>query len=195
MEKEVYFIKVNEVTINNELFDEYFECDLNACKGACCTIEDAYGAPITNQEANFLQKEIETIAKYLPEKNKMILSKLGPYEVIKGNLHTRTVEEKDCVFVFKEDGIAKCAIERAYQNNEIDFRKPLSCHLFPIKRNVFGNDVLRVEKLSICKSAFSNGLDSKTRVYEFCKDALIRLYGKDWFNKLKSLANQFIKDD
>jgi hypothetical protein len=189
-EENVYFIKVDDVTVSSTVIDEYFQCDLEKCKGACCTIPNAYGAPITFEEANILVDIQEKLYKYLPEKHIQILQKYGPYEVHKGFYHTRTFEDKECVFVYYDGDIAKCAIEKAYLNGEIDFRKPISCHLFPIRKIHFGNDVLRAEFLSICEAALSRGLDSKMPVYEFCKESLIRLYGKRWFDKLKQIINQ-----
>lgn len=189
-EGNVYFIKIDDVTVSSTVIDEYFQCDLNKCKGACCTIENAYGAPITIEEANILEEIKETLYKYLPEKHVELLKKYGAIEVHKGLYHTRTFEDKECVFVYYDKDIAKCAIEKAYLEGEIDFRKPISCHLFPIRKINFGNDVLRAEFLSICEDAIKSGLDSKIPVYEFCKESLIRLYGIKWFEKLKSAINK-----
>lgn len=189
-EGNVYFIKVEEVTVSSTVTDEYFQCDLEKCKGACCTIENAYGAPITFEEADILERIKEKVYKYLPEKHVEILKKFGAFEIHKGLYHTRTFEDKECVFVYYDNNIAKCAIEKAYLDGEVGFRKPISCHLFPIRKISFGSDVLRAEFLKICETALSNGLDSKTLVYEFCKDALIRLYGKSWFEKLNNAINK-----
>lgn len=184
-EHNLYFIKVDEVTISSTVIEEYFQCDLEKCKGACCTIENAYGAPITLEEVNILIDIQDKLVKYLPSKHVEILNKYGPYEVHKGFYHTRTFEDKECIFVYYQNSIARCAIENAYLNGEVEFRKPISCHLFPIRKINFGNDVLRAEFLSICEAAIERGLDSKIPVYEFCKESLTRLYGKRWFNKLE----------
>ncbi len=188
-EGNVYFIKIENVTVSSTIIDEYFQCDLQKCKGACCTIENAYGAPITIEEANILESIKEILYKYLPEKHVELLKKYGSFEVHKGSYHTRTFEDRECVFVYYDKDIAKCAIEKAYLEGEIDFRKPISCHLFPIRKISFGNDVLRAEFLSICEDAIKSGLDSKIPVYEFCKESLIRLYGIKWFEKLKNAIN------
>lgn len=189
-EGNVYFIKIEDVTVSSTVIDEFFQCDLNKCKGACCTIENAYGAPITIEEANILEGIKENLYKYLPEKHVELLKKYGAFEIHKGLYHTRTFEDKECVFVYYDKDIAKCAIEKAYLEGEIDFRKPISCHLFPIRKISFGNDVLRAEFLSICEDAIKSGLDWKIPVYEFCKESLIRLYGTKWFEKLKSTINK-----
>lgn len=184
-----YFIKVDDITIGNSVIDEYFYCDLEKCKGACCTLENAYGAPLTIEETNTLVKLVDIVKQYLPEKSRIALEKYGPFEKHKGNYHARTIDERECIFVYWENEIAKCSIEKAFMNREIDFRKPISCHLFPIKRNFFGHDVVRTEFLKICKDAIAKGLDSKTLVYEFCKDSLVRLYGNKWYEKLRTLVN------
>jgi len=184
-----YFIQIDDVTIGNSVTDEYFFCDLEKCKGACCTLEDAYGAPLTIEEANILAKVAEEIKHYLPTKSQAALKKFGPIEKHKGSYHTRTVEERECIFVYWENDVAKCAVEKSFFKSEIDFRKPISCHLFPIRKNYFGHDVLRAEFLKICDVAMTKGLDSKTFVYEFCKDSLVRLYGTKWYDKLRKLVN------
>jgi len=190
MEDNLYFIKVDDITVSSTIIDEYFQCNLEKCKGACCTIENAYGAPITFEEANKLEEIKDKLYQYLPERHIELLKKYGAFEVHKGLYHTRTFEDKECVFVYYDNDIAKCAIEKAYLDGVVDFRKPISCHLFPIRKISFGSDVLRAEFLSICEAALSQGLDSKTHVYEFCKESLIRLYGKKWYDKLVSVINK-----
>jgi hypothetical protein len=134
------------------------------------------------------------IKRYLPEKSQTALIKYGPFEKHKGIYHTRIIDEKECIFVYWENEIAKCSIEKAFLNGETDFRKPISCHLFPIRKNYFGHDVLRTEFLKICKEAIAKGLASKTLVYEFCKDSLVRLYGTLWYDKLRKLADNSHKE-
>ncbi len=188
-DKIVYFIKVEDVTVSSTIIDMYFECDLEKCKGECCVIEGANGAPITFEESNMLLEIQDKLYKYLSAKHIEILKKYGPFENIKGRLHTRVVDKKECVFVYYEGDIARCAIEKAYDEGEINFRKPISCHLYPIRKIEFGEDVLRFDYYPACEPALNRGLASKTRVYEFCKDAIIRLYGIKWFEKLKKVIN------
>ena len=92
---------------------------------------------------------------------------------------------KECVFVYFEDDIAKCAIETAYWEGKTDFQKPISCHLFPIRVSDFGGDVLRFEKFDECKPAFAAGKNNNITVVEYCEEPLNRLYGKNWYSQLK----------
>ena len=93
------------------------------------------------------------------------------------------------IFVFSEKGINKCSIEKAYKNGDIDFNKPISCHLFPVRiTNYETFDALNIEKLKICSSGFTCGKSKKTPLYKFLKNALIRKYGKQWYEKLDEVA-------
>lgn len=179
-----YFLVVDDVTINSNIIEECFVCDIDKCKGACCTLEDAYGAPLTLEETETLNKIYPVVKKYLSKINQDIIEKFGLFEEIYGGYNTQTVEEKDCVFVYLENDNAKCAIEKAYFNGEIKFRKPISCHLFPIRRNKFASDILKGDLLRICEPALEKGLELNVPIYEFCKESLIQLYGKRWYNKL-----------
>ena len=102
----------------------------------------------------------------------------------------RSIDNKDCVFSTYEGKVAKCAIEKAYNSGKIDFKKPISCHLFPIRVSNFGGDVLRFEKLQECEPAMENGKELDVTVAEFCREPLERLYGKNWFNQLKELTGK-----
>ena len=100
-------------------------------------------------------------------------------------LMTNSLDNKACVFVFYDNGIAKCGIEKAFFDGKTDFRKPISCHLFPIRISKFGGDVLRYEKFSECAPALEKGEVEKITVAEFCGEALQRKYGRKWYSALK----------
>jgi hypothetical protein len=95
------------------------------------------------------------------------------------------VENKECVFVYYEDDIARCGIEKAYNNDKTDFKKPISCHLFPIRISDFGGDVLRFEKIDECKPALEKGVEENITIAEFCEEPLQRYFGKQWYSELK----------
>jgi hypothetical protein len=175
-------IKVEDVLVRPEIAATKFACDLGKCKGACCTLESPFGAPLAENEVKIIQDILPAVKKYLPEEHLKSLEIDGFYEVFSGEVMTRTVDKKSCVFVYFEGNIAKCAIEKAYINNEIDFRKPLSCHLFPIRVSVFGDQVLRYEKFSECEPALENGNKNNVTIAEFCKDSLVRAFGQNWYS-------------
>ena len=179
------FIPVEEVLIRTEIAETSFACDLKKCKGACCTVESEYGAPLLQEEVEEIESILDIVKEYLPKKHRIEIEDNGFYESKNDELLTASVDYKACVFVFYEKSIAKCGIERAYFDGKTKFRKPISCHLFPIRVSKFGGDVLRFEKFKECDPALENGAKNNVKLVDFCKDSLERLYGKKWYSKLK----------
>ncbi len=181
------FIRVEDVIIRPEIAEIRFACDVEKCKGACCTLESEYGAPLREDELKKISDVLNSVKKYLGEKSIKIIESEGFYERKDGEFLTRSIDDKDCVFVYYENKIAKCSIERVYFEEGTDFRKPISCHLFPIRVSKFGGDVLRYEKFKDCETALENGKQKNIKLFDFCKDSLIRLYGKKWFTTFKEM--------
>ncbi len=176
--------ETGSVLVNNEILQAKFTCDLLKCKGACCTMESEYGAPITENEIEIIEENLDIIFEYLSDGNKESIEKNGFSEIKEGELLIKSIDNKDCVFSYYEGDVAKCGIEKAYFDERIDFRKPISCHLFPIRVADFGGPVLRYEKYSECLPAIELGEKTGLTVAEFCKDALVRAYGEEWYNEL-----------
>lgn len=174
-----------EVFINPAVFETKFTCDLKKCKGACCTMESEYGAPLYADEVVEIEKVLEIVKEYLPENHLRELERTGFYEEKEGHLMTRSFDNKACLFVYYDDKIAKCAIEKAYFENKIDFRKPVSCHLFPIRISEFGGKILRFENYGDCGPALELGKQTGITVFEFCKDALVREFDAEWYQMVK----------
>jgi len=183
-------IPVEDVLIRTEIAEKHFACDLEKCKGACCTLESEYGAPLLEEEVEKIDKIIDIISEYIPENHKAEIEKNGFYDVKDGELMTNSVNNKACVFVYYENDIAKCGIERAYFDGKVDFRKPISCHLFPIRVSKFGGDVLRYEKFSECSPALERGEKQNIKLVNFCEDSLKRLYGDKWYSTLKEIIGK-----
>lgn len=181
------FIPVEDVLIRTEIAEFNFACDLNKCKGACCTVESEYGAPLLKEEVEQIESILDIVKEYLPKKHRLEIEDNGFYEAKNDELLTASVENKACVFVFFDKGIAKCSIEKAFFDGKTKFRKPISCHLFPIRVSKFGGDVLRFEKFKECSPALENGAKNSIKLVDFCKDSLERLYGKKWYSKLKEI--------
>ena len=177
-------LEVNEVLVRKEILEIPFSCNLEMCKGACCTLESEFGAPIVKEEIEEIEKIFPTIKKYLDENKIDEIEQNGFYEVKQNELMIKSIDSRDCVFSFYEGDIAKCSIERAFFNKEVKFRKPISCHLFPIRISNLSGDILRYEKFSECEPALEKGKEENVTVAEFCEESLIRLYGKKWYNKL-----------
>lgn len=179
------FIPIENVLVRKEVIETRFSCDLNKCKGACCTLESDFGAPLLEEEVNIIENYLPIIKDYLPQKSIKEIEANGFYETMHDELMTRSIENKACVFVYFENEIAKCGIEKAYIENKINFKKPISCHLFPIRVSKFGGDVLRYEKFSECSPAVAKGKKENVKVSDFCEESLTRLYGEKWYSKLK----------
>lgn len=175
---------INDVLVRDEIVEIPFSCDLKKCKGACCTLESELGAPVKKEEVEEIKNILPIVKKYLTQNNIDEIEDKGFYEIKDGEIMITSVNNRDCVFSFWDNGIAKCAIERAYFDGKVSFRKPISCHLFPIRVTDFNGDVLRYEKFSECYPALEKGKEDNVVIAEFCKDSLTRLYGEEWYNKL-----------
>jgi Protein of unknown function (DUF3109) len=178
-------ISVEDIMVRSEIADTPFICDINKCKGACCTFESKYGAPLMREEIGKIDRIIDEVKFYLSKRNIDEIDENGFYDEIDGELLTSSLGEKECVFVYYEGDIAKCAIEKAFVDGKTNFKKPISCHLFPIRIADFGGDVLRFEKIEECGPAIERGKTENITVAEFCEEPLKRYYGKKWYSDLK----------
>lgn len=183
-------IVVKNVILSPKLIDTKFACDLSKCKGACCTLESEFGAPLLENEISQIHDSLAAAKSYLSESHLTKLNKDGFFERKYGELMVSSINKKECIFAFFEDDIAKCSLEKAFIEGKTNFRKPISCHLFPIRVSKFGGDVLRFEEFSECASAIENGIKKNISVIDFCKEALIRLYSKNWYSTLKEVIGK-----
>ncbi len=177
-------IEIDGVLVNKEIVETKFTCDLDVCKGACCTMESEYGAPLTEDEVKKIKKILPTVKEYLSEKSIKTIEIDGFYNEKHDQFMTTSINNEDCVFVYYEGDVAKCAIEKAYFDGKVKFRKPISCHLFPIRVSNFGGAVLRYEKYKDCDCALEKGVETQLSINEFCNDALEREFGKKFTEKL-----------
>jgi len=176
--------------ISEDLFEKRFVCDLNACKGACC-VEGASGAPLEVEEETLLRELWPKIKPYIPEKGQRAIDEHGVSEVDEdGDLVTTLVEGRgECAFtVFDDKGIALCGVEKAWKDGAIPFRKPISCHLYPIRiAKLKFHEGLNYHRWPICKPACTCGAKLDVPVYRFLKDALTRKYGAEWYSELEQI--------
>ena len=179
---------INGTLVDMQILTQKFACDLSACKGACCTLRSEYGAPLEKDEIEIIEKIYPTVKKYLPELAIDEIENNGFWEY-KGEMYmTRSINNRDCVFVYYENDVAKCAIEKAFINGEIDFKKPVSCHLFPIRLADFGGPILKYESYNECKPAVKKGKKENITVAEFLKEPLIRKFGNEFYEELIKLG-------
>jgi len=175
----------DEIIVDEKIPHIQFACDLPQCKGACCTLEGAGGAPLENDEIEIIETTIPTIIKYLSAKHQKELQKKNFYSGEMNSFTIESVNDRDCIFSYKENGVAKCSFERAYFKNEITFRKPISCQLFPIRIKDFGGPVLRYEKIPECTPALQRGNREQIQLSDFLRDALIRKFGEQWYQQFR----------
>ncbi|MGQ9643334.1 MAG: DUF3109 family protein, partial [Ignavibacterium sp.] len=177
-------IGIDDILVREEVLNTPFACDLKKCKGACCTLDSEFGAPVTEDEIEQIKQILPIVKEYFTEENKHEIEQKVLFEKKYDELLLRSINNKACVFVYYDGDIAKCSIEKAYFDGKVKFRKPISCHLFPIRVAKFGGDILRYEKFGECNPAVENGKKLNITIAEFCKDSLIRLYGEKWYSQL-----------
>ena len=187
-------IQVEDKIISMDVFEKQFVCDLNACKGACC-VEGDSGAPLTVEEEKKLNTIYEKVKPYMTQAGISEIEKRGVAVVdFEAELTTLLVNNRECAFLANENGISKCAIEKAYLDGKTDFKKPISCHLFPIRIKEHQDfDAVNYEDIKICKPACECGSKLEIPVYVFLKEPLIRKYGEAWYNKLL-IASRTVKN-
>ena len=151
------FYDIDNIFVNKEITESKFSCDLKACKGACCTMESQFGAPVNMEEVHEIEKILPVVLEYLSEEHVRAIEKNGFWEVKQNQELISSINHQDCVFVYYNGDVAKCAIEKAYFEGKVKFRKPISCHLFPIRISEFGGPVLRYERYHECEPAGIGG--------------------------------------
>lgn len=188
-------IEIDNVIVSLELIEEYFCCDLNACKGICC-IEGESGAPLERNELPQIASCYETIRPYLPKQHiQQIETKGFSYEDKDGDLVTGLIGTADCVFSCKEkDGSCRCSFEKSFsENKQKEFYKPISCHLYPIRLTQYRSFIAaNMHHWDVCKPAKILGKNLNIRCYQFLKDALTRRFGVAWFNELDNIAQEYL---
>lgn len=179
-------LQIQDVIVSFDVLTKCFSCDLNCCKGACCIEGDA-GAPVTPEEIAQIEELLPTIREDLsPEARKVIDSQGVAYTDPEGELVTSIVGGKDCVFTcYGEDGCCYCAIEKAYRAGLCKFKKPVSCHLYPIRVKKIGDGWgLNYDRWDVCKAAVLKGERDGIPIYKYLKEPLIRRFGQSWYDEL-----------
>lgn len=189
---------VQDKLISEDVLEEAFVCNLDACKGACCW-EGDFGAPLDPEELPVLVEIFEKIQPFLLPEAVELLRENGLYaDYEEGMVGTTLMPNGACAYMtLSENGVAQCGIEQAYRAGVVEFQKPISCHLYPVrvkkdKRGQF--EALNYDRWEICQPACNLGKKMKVPVYQFLKEPLIRKYGPDFFEELDSTAH-FLKEE
>jgi hypothetical protein len=179
---------IDNIVVSDDIFKQYFVCDLSYCKGICCIEGDA-GAPLEEEEISILEDCLDEIKPFMTEKGIDVIIQGGVFDYdMDGILVTPLINDKECAFVYFEGGIAYCAIEKAYMNGKIDFQKPISCHLYPIritKHNCY--ERLNYHQWEVCNHARMNGKKLQISVFDYLRVPLIRKYGEAWIKKVEKI--------
>jgi hypothetical protein len=185
-------IQIDDKLISDDVIDKKFVCDLNACKGACC-IEGDSGAPITKDEVYNLKNNLSPIKKYMRKEGISAIEDNDVYYLDEENEAVTTlVKGKECAFVyFDKNNIAKCSIEKAYKENEIEFNKPISCHLYPIRvKKLDELEAINIDHWKICSPACSCGEKLNVKVFRFLKEAIVKRWGQEFFKQLEIIDSE-----
>src|SRR6056297_1566365 len=188
-----YMMQIGNCIVSTELLDEMFVCDLDKCKGHCC-VEGESGAPLEQGEEKLIEENYSGFRPFLRPESIAVIEKNGFSLIDKDNeLVTPLLNGEECVYAIFENGMAKCGIEKAYFAGKSKFRKPISCHLYPVRIKKLYDDVdgLNYHFWNVCDPARDLGHKKNVYTYEFLEDALVRKYGRDWYNELKEAAEAY----
>ncbi|MBP3355769.1 MAG: DUF3109 family protein [Rikenellaceae bacterium] len=187
--------QIDDKIISREILTEPFCCDLGRCKGICC-VEGNAGAPLELEEADTLEAEWEHYKPYMTPEGVRAVERQGFVVVdCDGDYTTPLVEEAECAFSYRENGITLCAIEKAWAEGRTPFRKPVSCHLYPIRVARFSNGTygLNYHRWSVCRDAVACGRRLGIPVYQALREPLIRRFGEEFYRALEQAAS-FLKE-
>lgn len=187
--------QIGNAIVASDIIEENFLCDLSACKGECC-VEGDSGAPLEETEVDILKEILPQVWDDLSPEAQTIIKEQGvAYKDRDGDMVTSIVNGKDCVFTYyDENKICKCVIEKAYKEERIDFYKPISCHLYPIRLQQYTEFVaVNYHRWRVCKAAVALGNKEGLKIYQFLKEPLIRQFGKDWYDELCLVAEEYHK--
>ncbi|MEE0976118.1 MAG: DUF3109 family protein [Bacteroidales bacterium] len=179
---------VGECIVSEDIKDVKFCCDLSKCKGCCCVEGDA-GAPLLKEEIKIIEDRLAEIKPFMREEGVKMIENGFWDEDFEGDLCTKIIEGRECVFLKYENDIALCAIEQAYRQGKIDFCKPISCHLYPIRVKDYGEfQALNYHKWDICKDAVNS--KNALPLYKMLKEPLIRRFSEQWYDELLRVIEQ-----
>ena len=192
--EEIFMLQIQDTLVSLDLLERYFCCDIAKCKGQCCIDGDA-GAPIPEQERQKLEQVLPEIKDDLLPAARRVIDEQGvSYVDEEGDLVTSIVDGGNCVFTcYDENGVCLCAVEKAWREGRIDFMKPESCHLYPVRLTRYPTfTAVNYHRWKICKCAEVLGRREGLRVYQFLKEPLIRKFGREWYEELDLTAREYL---
>jgi len=184
--------QLGKTIVSEDILAKDFVCNLSACKGACCVDGDA-GAPLSKEETTILESIYPQIKPFLRTEGIAAIETQGSWTTgTEGELETPLIENRDCAYVIYDGPTALCGIEQAYNQGVVSWKKPVSCHLYPIRVKDFTEfAAVNYDKWDICSDACELGKELQVPVYKFVKEALIRRFGIDWYTELEQVAEEY----
>jgi hypothetical protein len=182
-------LEIGKTLVSLDVITSNFTCDLSACLGACCVTGDS-GAPLEANEVKKLEEIYPALKPFLRDEAVKSIQEQGTSVIdIESDTVTPLIEGKECAYTLFEKGIARCAIEKAFMAGVTDFRKPVSCYLYPVRIKKYHQfDAVNYDRWAICQTATLLGEEQQMPVYLFCKSALLQYYGSAWFSLLETAA-------
>ncbi len=185
--------QIGKTIVSEDVIEKEFVCNISACKGECCVAGEA-GAPLEEEEKEILESIYPEVKPYLRKEGIEAIEQQGTYVKGRdGDWETPLVNGAECAYVtFGEDGTALCGIEQAYNDGKVDWKKPISCHLYPVRIQKYSQfSAVNYHRWPICDDACSLGKELQVPVYKFVKEALIRKYGEAWYTELEEVAKNW----
>lgn len=193
---EEIMLEIQDKLVSLDVAERFFCCDLEKCLGECCIEGDA-GAPITKAEYDKLKTLVDTVwDDLLPAAQRQIKEHGVGYIDEEGDLVTQIVDGKNCVFTtYGKDGMCLCALEKAYREGRSDFRKPISCYLYPLRVKKYDTfTAINYHRWKICRCAEVLGRSKNLRVYKFMREPLIEAFGKEWYDELEMACDAYLEE-
>jgi hypothetical protein len=186
--------QIGRTLVSEEILEESFVCDLNACKGACC-VEGSAGAPLEEQETRVLDSIFPKVRQYLRPEGVRAIEAQGTFvKGADGDWETPLVDGRECAYVVFKEGVARCGIEIAQKAGAVSWKKPVSCHLYPVRVREYSRiTAVNYHQWHICDAACRLGQKLKVPVYKFVKEALIRKFGNKWYEELEAVAEEHLR--
>ena len=187
--------QLGKTIVSEEILERDFVCNLNACKGACC-IDGEAGAPLEDSETEILVDIFKDVRPFLRDEGVAAIEQQGAFvKGEDGEWETPLIDKSECAYViYSESGIAKCGLEEAYNQGATSWKKPVSCHLYPVRVKEYTELIaVNYHKWQICDPACALGEELKVPIYKFVKEALIRKFGKQWYTDLEQTAEEYFK--
>lgn len=192
---ETIMLQIKETLVSLDLAERFFCCDIEACKGECCIEGDA-GAPVTDEEARRIEAVLPEIWEDMAPAARREVEENGvSYIDSEGDRVTTIVGGRDCAFTcYASGGMCMCAIEKAYREGRIGWRKPASCYLYPVRITRYPTfTAVNFHRWKICRSAESNGRRLGIRAYQFLKEPLTEEFGQEWYDELRTACEAYLE--